>query len=281
MLQFISFGSGSCGNCSYLTNGKDAVLIDAGVGIRQLKRYFREYNVRTSLLRGILVTHDHADHTKAAGYVSAEYKLKVYATEKVHEGMVRNYHTTRKVDVEWRTNIETDAPMHLGSLSITPFVLPHDSAENVGYCIESDGEVFTLMTDVGCVTDVVRQYILRSNYVVLESDYDEEMLAKGPYPVYLQNRIRSGTGHLSNSQCAEVLAENFHEGLRNVWLCHLSEENNHPELARKTVEMKLRQYGIIAGKDFQLDVLRRGVPTGPWTLGTDGNPSQLNLFGHD
>lgn len=278
MLQFISFGSGSCGNCSYLTNGRDAVLIDAGVGIRQLKRYFREYNVRTSLLRGILITHDHADHVKAAGYVSSEFRLKVFATEKVHEGMLRNYHTTRKVDAEWRVNFEKDETFRLGSLSITPFCLPHDSAENVGFCIESDGEVFTLMTDVGCVTDVVKQQIGRSNYLVLEADYDEEMLEKGPYPIYLQNRIRSGTGHLSNAQCAEALAENFHEHLRNVWLCHLSEENNHPELARKTVEYKLRQYGIIAGKDFQLEVLRRGVPTGPWILGAKSESSQLNLF---
>lgn len=277
MLQFISFGSGSCGNCSFLSNGRDAVLIDAGVGIRQMKRYFREYGVNPQLIRAILITHDHSDHIKAAGYVSAEYRLKVYATAKVHEGMMRNYHTTRKVDAEWRTNLIEDETIQLGSLSITPFVLPHDSAENVGYRIVSDGEVFTLMTDVGDITDVVRQHIADSNYVVLEADYDEEMLAKGPYPIYLQERIRSGLGHLSNAQCAEALAENFHEGLHNVWLCHLSEENNHPELARKTVEYKLRQYGIIAGKDFQLEVLRRGVPTGPWTLGVP-ETEQLNLF---
>ena len=279
MLQFISFGSGSCGNCSLLTNGRDSVLIDAGVGIRHLKKFFREYGVKTQLIRGILITHDHTDHTKAAGYVSADYDLRVYATHKVHEGMLRNYHTTRKVDAQYRVDIENDVVLQLGTLSITPFHIPHDSADNVGYCIESDGEFFTLMTDVGIVTDEVSRYITRSNYLVIEADYDAEMLAEGPYPKYLQERIKSGKGHLSNDQCAQALVDNFHEGLRNVWLCHLSEENNHPELARKTVEMKLRQYGIVAGADFQLDVLRRGVPTGPWTLGTGcSTPSQLDLF---
>ena len=141
MFQFISFGSGSCGNCSYLSNGRDAVPLDAGVGVRTMKRYMREYGVKTTLLRGILLTHDHTDHTKAAGYLSSDFNLPVYATELVHEGILHNYHTTRKIDVERRMCIEKDEVLQLGSLRITPFLIPHDSAENVGYCIESDGEV--------------------------------------------------------------------------------------------------------------------------------------------
>lgn len=266
MFQFISFGSGSCGNCSYLSNGRDAVLIDAGVGIRQLKRYVREYGLRTSLLRGILLTHDHTDHTKAAGYVSADYNLMVYATKLVHDGIVGNYHTTRKIDIERRVCIEKDKVLQLGSLRITPFHVPHDSADNVGYCIESDGEVFTLMTDVGTVTEQAAGYIRRSNYLVIEADYDSLMLAHGPYPKRLQDRIRSGTGHLSNEDCAQALLDNYHEGLRHVWLCHRSEANNSKGNATKTIQFKLGQYGIIVGKDFELDELNRGVPTGPWTL---------------
>lgn len=266
MLQFISFGSGSCGNCYYVSNGVDAVLVDAGVGIRRLKRGIATYGVRTSLIRGLLITHDHADHIKAAGHVSSEYNLKVYTTEKIHGGMRHNYHAMRKVDVERAMAVEKDVAFEMGSLRITAFDIPHDSAENVGYCIESGNEVFTIMTDVGAPTENVRKYIGRSNYLVLEANYDAEMLKNGPYSDYLKQRIMSGTGHLCNTQTAEVLAECFHEGLRNVWLCHLSEENNHPELARKTIEFKLRQYGIIVGKDVQLEVLRRQTPTGPWTL---------------
>ncbi len=278
MLQFISFGSGSCGNCSFLSNGRDAVLIDAGVGIRRLKKWMREYGLRTSLLRGLLVTHDHADHIKAAGYVSTDYNLQVYTTALVHEGMYRNYHAMRKVEPERRMPIEKDVPFKLGSLRITAFAIPHDSTENVGYMIEWDDECFCLMTDVGAPTETVRQYIGRANYLVLEANYDAEMLRTGPYPQYLKDRIQSGTGHLCNEQTAQLLCDCFHERLKNVWLCHLSEENNHPELARKTVEMHLRSYGIVAGKDFQLEVLRRQVPTGPWTLGEERvEPRQLEL----
>ena len=276
MLQFVSFGSGSCGNCSYLSNGQDAVLIDAGVGVRRLKRYIREFGLKTSILRGLLITHDHADHIKAAAQVANDYNLRVYTTASIHEGMRRNYHTVRKVDKEREVDVEKDEPFELGTtLQVTAFDIPHDSTENVGFSFRSGDDVFTLMTDVGSPTENVARYIAESNYIVLEANYDAEMLQNGPYPQILKDRIRSGTGHLSNEQCAQTLVDNFHEKIRQVWLCHLSEENNHPELARKTVEMKLRQYGIIAGKDFVLDVLRRNVATGPWIF--DEKPLQLEL----
>lgn len=269
MLQFISFGSGSSGNCYFLSNGSDALMIDAGVGIRRLKKYIREYGLKRSLLRALLITHDHADHIKAAGYISTDFDLKVYTTDMIREGMARNYHAMRKVEHHRFYEVRKDVPFQIGSFHITAFDIPHDSTENVGYCIESDDEVLTIMTDVGAPTDTLRSYIARTNYLVLEANYDAEMLQSGPYPPFLKERIASGTGHLCNKQTAELLAECFHENLRHVWLCHLSAENNHPELARKTVEFKLRQYGIIAGKDFDLDVLRRETPTGPWSLGAE------------
>lgn len=272
MLQFVCFGSGSSGNCSYLSNGTDAVLIDAGIGIRRLKRYVREYGLKTSILRGILVTHDHADHIKAAGYVSNELNLQVYATAEVHEGMRKSHQTMRKVDPSRNVNIEKGVPFDLGtSLRVTAFPLPHDATDNVGYCIESaEGETFCVMTDIGAPTEEVSTYIGRANYLMIEADFDAEMLRNGPYPQYLKDRITSGTGHLSNEQTSQLLADNFHENLRHVWLCHLSEQNNHPELARKTVEQRLRGYGIIAGVDFELDVLKRHVVSGPWEMEESG-----------
>lgn len=266
MLTFLAFGSGSCGNCYYLSNDEGAILIDAGIGIRRLKRCMKEYGLSFANVKGIIITHDHADHVKAAGYVSQEYNLPVYATELVYKGMCGNYHATKKVDADKVRTIEKDEEFTLAGFQITPFPIPHDSAENVGYCIRYADETFTIMTDVGMVTDCIKNYILRSNYLVLEANYDEEMLRNGKYPKMLQDRIMSGTGHLSNHQAAQVLAECLHPELKYVWLCHLSEENNHPELARKTIEMHLRSFGIIAGKDFQLEVLRRLIPTGPWQL---------------
>lgn len=266
MLKFISFGSGSCGNCYYLSNGRDALLIDSGVGIKRLKRYFREYGVNASEIAGILITHDHTDHIKAAGYVSAEFNLKVYSTPLVNEAMHHGYYTIRKVDPEHEVMTEKNTPFHIKSFTITAFNIPHDSAENVGYFIEWEGESFCIMTDVGSVTDDVKFYIGKSKHLVIEANYDAQMLADGPYPEYLKKRISSGTGHMCNTQTADVLAECFHENLKTVWLCHLSAENNHPVLAYKTVEMNLRAHGIIAGADFNLNVLRRESPTGPWEL---------------
>lgn len=265
-LKFISFGSGSSGNCYYLGYGGDAILIDAGIGIRRLKRYFKEYGIATTSIRALIITHDHADHVKAAGYVSQELNLPVFTTEPIHEGIRRNMHTIKKVEVINRHCVVSDEPFTVGPFTITPFPIPHDSTENMGYRIEMDDRTFCIMTDVGSPTEEVQENILKANYLVIEANYDEEMLRNGKYPQILKDRIASGTGHLSNHQTAEALAQNFHEGLSHVWLCHLSEENNHPELARKTIEFHLRSYGIIAGKDFQLDVLRRLLPTGPFVM---------------
>ena len=116
------------------------------------------------------------------------------------------------------------------------------------------------ITDVGEITDEIKPFIRDANYLVIESNHDEEMLSGGPYPAHLKRRIASNTGHLSNSDCGKALAENATQKLRHVWLCHLSEENNHPELARKTVDSVLRSYGIVPGTDFQLSVLKRKLP---------------------
>ena len=112
----------------------------------------------------------------------------------------------------------------------------------------------------------MKERIGQANYLVLEANHDVEMLQDGPYPQYLKERIISPIGHLSNKDCGKMLAENMTERLKHVWLCHLSEENNHPELARKTVEAILRSYGIIAGKDMQLEVLKRKMPSDVYEL---------------
>lgn len=266
MLTLFVFGSGSCGNCYYLSNGEDALLIDAGVGIRRLKRNVGDYGIKMGHVRGVLITHDHADHVKNAGVISKDYNFDIYATQNVHNGIDRSFMIKQKVTDNHRRIIEDGVPFFIGPYEITAFTLPHDSSENVGYKIRYNNTNFCIMTDVGAVTDNVKKYIGEANHLVIEANYDPEMLRCGRYPEVLKERITSGTGHLSNIQTANVLCENFHENLRNVWLCHLSEENNHPELAKKTIETYLRSFGIIAGKDFNLEVLRRKVPTGPFLL---------------
>lgn len=261
MLKFISFGSGSSGNCYYLATATDGLMIDIGVGIRALKKHCRDLGIQLSSVHKLLITHDHADHIKSVGSFSYEYGVPVYTTELIHGGIDQNYCITRKVAFDKKMLIEPYKPIQLGDFTVEAFPVPHDASENMGYEIQAEGVTFVMITDVGAITDEIKERISHANYLVIEANHDVEMLTSGPYPEYLKKRILGGSGHLSNEDCAHALAENMTENLKHVWLCHLSEENNHPELARKTVETILRSYGIIAGKDVQLDVLRRTMPS--------------------
>lgn len=261
MLKFISIGSGSSGNCYYLQTANDAMLIDAGVGIRTMKKHLHDYGLSIDSVNHILITHDHADHIKSVGVVSTEYGIPVYATREVHVGIQRNYCVPKKVPSDKCRIIEKDVRVKIGDFYVTPFAVPHDSSGNVGFCVEVDDVTFCIMTDVGHVTEDMRQYIGKANYLVIEANYDTEMLHDGPYPAHLKIRIDSPTGHLSNRDCGEAIANYATDKLRHVWLCHLSEENNHPVLALKTVEQTLRSYGLIVGKDFEVEDLKRKSPS--------------------
>ncbi len=262
----MSFGSGSSGNCYCLYTENDGLMIDAGMGIRTLKRYAKDYGLPLQSVSHVLVTHDHADHVKSIGSLSRDYGLPVYTTHRVHVGIDKNYCVRCKVSQERVKVIEKGVPFAIGQFEVTPFGIPHDSMDNVGYSIQHGDVNFCIMTDVGHVTDEMAPFISRANYLVIEANHDEEMLTAGNYPEHLKRRILSATGHLSNHNCGVALAENATPELRHVWLCHLSEENNHPELARITVEAVLRSHGIVVGKDFELDVLKRKTPSGPWEL---------------
>ena len=132
--------------------------------------------------------------------------------------------------------------------------------------VEHNGVVFSLLTDVGHITDEIASVIRRTNYLVIEANYDPQMLEVGPYPYYLKERIRSGSGHLSNLFCAEALVANHTDNLRHIWLCHLSEENNKPEIALQCVVDALENAGIKTGGSLPVEVLRRKLPTGIFDL---------------
>lgn len=266
MLRFISIGSGSSGNCYYLQTANDAMLIDAGVGMRTLKKHLHNYNIQLNSVKRILITHDHADHVKAVGVISTEYNIPVYATNEVHNGIYCNYCVSKKILPDNVRVIQKGEKVILGDFAITPFAVPHDSSGNVGYRIEHEGVTFCLMTDVGHVTEEMQHFISEANYLVIEANYDEEMLKNGSYPQHLKVRIDGPTGHLSNLACAEAIAHYATADLKHVWLCHLSEENNHPVLALKTVEQTLRGYGIVVGKDFKVEDLKRKSPSEIYNL---------------
>lgn len=254
--KFFSLGSGSSGNCYYLGTNEYGILIDAGVGIRNIQKALREYGVSFDKIIAVLVTHDHADHIKTVGCLGDKYNIPVYATDIVHNGILRN-RAVRASLTQSRRIIEKEQTFSIKDFRITAFEVPHDSIDNVGYHIEFDGQIFVLVTDIGRITDKIREYACRANHLVIEANYDEYMLQNGRYPYYLKQRIGNGMGHLSNRHSAEFIASIYNNNLQNIWLCHLSQDNNHPEIAFKAVEQALSANGITTGKDVKVETLSR------------------------
>ena len=259
-LRFLSLASGSSGNCYFLGTEEYGILLDAGISIRTIRKIFKDYNIEGGQIMGVFVTHDHADHIKSVGILGEKYNIPVYATEKVHTGIKQSRYVEEKLFGSKRI-IEKEIPIEIRDFRITAFEIPHDSTENVGYLIEFGEHKIVLATDVGHISDTVARYIRIATHLIIEANYDLEMLITGKYPPFLKERIMNGTGHLSNKETAEFLAANFDLHLKNIWLCHLSKDNNHPELACKTLEMAFAQYGIRVGKDVNISALKRSNPS--------------------
>lgn len=267
-IDFICFGSGSSGNCYYLRFGDFGLLIDMGVGMRRFLKDFNAYGCNLSQIKAAIITHDHLDHVRAAGRLSTKNHWPVYATEEVHAGIQRNPVIHNKISDENRRIIRHGEPFQTGPFHIEPFKVPHDSSDNTGYFITCSGITFCLVTDAGAPTPEICHYVSKAQYLVIESNYDPDMLECGPYPLPLKRRIKGGLGHLSNPQCANILSQHVNpELLEGLWLCHLSQENNHPEKAESTVSEALAALHLRC-KPLPL---RRIQPTGPFLLRRSGN----------
>ncbi len=256
--SFFSLSSGSCGNCYYIGNSYYGILIDVGLGPRVIKKRLAEHGVDISKIMAILITHDHYDHIKSVGHLGAKMHIPVYATREVHKG-IKNCPMIHHNLNGSSKYIEKGKTFKIEDFHITPFDVPHDSNDSVGYYFEFAGHKLTLATDVGVITDEVAHYICKANHLIIESNYDEDLLNNGSYPYYLKKRITSGTGHISNKQAADFLADNISSHLRNIWLCHLSGDNNNPELAYKTMSETLINRGVNIGVDVNIHVLERNI----------------------
>lgn len=220
--------SGSRGNAVYVSDGHHAVLFDAGLSGREIERRLRSRGLQPDSLRAIVVSHEHSDHVQGVGVLSRRWQLPVYISRKTAAGTaVGRLH--RCVHFECGTGFQID------TLRIHPFSLSHDAADPSGFTIGVNGWKIGIATDLGCVTAMVRHHLAGCRALVLEANHDPDMLLTGPYPWPLKQRIRSRTGHLSNSDCGVLLGELRHEGLHQVVLAHLSETNNTPEKAFQTV----------------------------------------------
>ena len=260
-MKFISFGSGSCGNCYYILSGKCGILIDAGVGIRKLKKYFNDNGLSLNDIKYMLITHDHADHVKAVGMISNSYGIPVYATARVHEGIKRNYCVHKKIDPTNIRIFSAGERLIINDFTVEPFNIPHDSLDNVGFKITVENRTFCLMTDIGRITDEITIAISEADYLVIEANYDKRMLLSGRYPISLKQRVTSGNGHLSNTQCAYAIMSHASDRLCHIWLCHLSGENNRPDVALDTVKEILKTSDSKRLAILPIDVLRRSRPS--------------------
>jgi len=264
-LIFRCFASGSSGNCYYLGTRRQGILIDAGISARSIQKYLRDMGLDFHNIMGVLVTHDHADHIRAVGTLGERVKVPIYSTALIHDGIDRNYGVREKLRTS-RRYFEKGKPWDLFGMHINTFDIEHDSTECVGYCIDYLGQRFVIMTDCGSVNAEMEEYIRTANHLVIEANHDEHMLLNGPYPTYLKQRILSPRGHQSNDTCGELLRRNWHPDLRNVWLCHLSLENNDPQVAYETVAAHLAKLDILPGQDIFVKPLERTTPSPVYVL---------------
>ena len=175
----MSIGSGSCGNCYYLGVGDYGILIDAGIPSKTIRTALKKEGIPFESICAMFVTHDHADHIKSLGIISSKANIPVYATREVHEGITKNYCVSKPIEPAYVRYITKEESITLRDIVITPFEVPHDGSDNVGYFIEVGDKKFCIATDLGEITPIVSYYVDQANYLVIESNYEEQMLAMG------------------------------------------------------------------------------------------------------
>lgn len=255
-MYFCSFASGSDGNCYYVGTSQGGVLVDAGIGARTLKKRLRDSNIPLSSVLALFVTHDHFDHVASAGVVGEVMHIPVYSTEAILEGVNRCYKVTQKLQMSRRVQ-PVGTAVQVAGLTIESFPISHDATECVGYYITDGSTSLVIATDVGCLDSTVVSYLLKSNNLVLEANYDEEMLLQGPYPLYLKKRILSSTGHLANHVAVRFLCENYQQHWQRVFFCHLSKTNNDSEKLAALYAKSFDEKGLDAMHRPQCVVLPR------------------------
>lgn len=266
LLYYISFGSGSSGNSSYIGTSKGGVIIDAGIRADDIEAKIKANGIDIKKIYGVLLTHDHSDHVRYAyNLVRNNRHMKVYCTNRVLTGILRNHNVSRRIK-DYHHAIFKEIPFKAGELEITAFEVPHDGSDNMGFSISYQGRNFVLATDMGEVWPRARHYMSLADYLVIESNYDLRMLLNGRYPEFLKSRIQTAMGHMDNTATAGFLKEIYSPRLKHIFLCHLSKDNNTPEKALEKVRASLEEAGAKVGsgmetlEDRQADVQLVALP---------------------
>ena len=225
MSLFISaLNSGSNGNCYYISNGEEAVFIDAGISCRETERRMIRSGLPLTSVKAIFISHEHTDHIRGAEVLSRKYKIPVFITEVTYKN------SRMKLDPGAQNAFNAGVPVKIGNLEIMPFTKWHDASEPHSFIVTGNETTVGVFTDIGTACDQVASHLGKCHAAFLEANYDDGMLDRGRYPVYLKRRIRGAEGHLSNEQALDLFLTHRSPALELLIMSHLSAENNHPKL---------------------------------------------------
>ena len=264
-LSFCSFSSGSSGNCYLIKTDKNALLIDAGISATRILKELDRTDTPRENVKALFITHEHHDHVTGARVLMKRLAgTEAFASPGTFEGIKRRDRFSRhsfekEVDRRRCISVPPNEAVTIGDMTVRAFRTLHDSDELYGYTVDAGGKCIAVLTDTGAVTEEMLEYVADADVLVLEANHDTEMLRRGRYPHYLKQRILSDHGHLSNSQCASALLGLFghRDKKRVVLLAHLSNENNTPAIAERSVLTALAREGRYTGSDLYMGVLLR------------------------
>lgn len=256
MLKFCSLYSGSSGNSLFVSSNNTNILIDAGVSAKKITEALTSINVDIEKIDAILVTHEHSDHVQSLGVLSKKYNIPVFANENTWNAMPKQ---KEKINLDNQNFYKSSENFTIGDLTIHPFSIPHDAADPCGFNILNDNTKISIATDIGHITENIMENLKNSSFILLESNYEPNVLKCCSYPYILKQRIDGPNGHLSNISAGKTIANLMNYGINHVTLGHLSKESNMPELAYNTVinELLLQNY---KEKDINIDVADRNSP---------------------
>ena len=256
MLKFCSLYSGSSGNCLYVSSNNTKILIDCGTSCKRICEGLASIDSSIEDIDAILVTHEHSDHIQSIGMVSKKFNIPVYANLETWNSMEKQ---KEKITSENIKIFKNDEDFFLNDLTIHPFSTPHDAANPCGFNIHNGKRKLSIATDLGHMNNDIFKQLENSSFILLESNYDPEILKVSKYPFHLKQRISGPVGHLSNIEAGKTINYLANFGVKNIMLGHLSKENNFPELAYQTVAEELMNNNSDINK-INISVASRSKP---------------------
>jgi len=237
--------SGSRGNCALVASARTRILVDAGISCRETFKRLRSLGEDPQALSAILITHEHSDHVYGLATLAKKLSIPIFMTGATHAAWARALRKDKgeRPQLDTLERFEAGHRFQVGDIEVKPFTIPHDAADPVGFTFRVEGAKVSVATDLGYLPSNVRDHLRGSDILVMESNHDVEMLRVGSYPWAVKQRVASNVGHLSNEKLAQFFTKDYDNGAAFVVLAHLSEQNNHPELARREAEKALGQRG--------------------------------------